>query len=135
VVTLDGVRVVGSGINPASEYARRRQRRFGYFADADVIARRRPNVVADVLVGVPGLQVRDALGGRPVVRGRGGCMPWIFVDGFRVPGNTSELDFYVSLGEIGAVEVYASGLEAPAQYAGDGTGCAVILVWTKGALR
>jgi hypothetical protein len=69
------------------------------------------------------------------MRGRLGCTPALFVDGVRVPdGDTAELDAYVSPGQVGAVEVYSMGMEAPAPYAVSHM-CPVVLLWTKGALR
>jgi hypothetical protein len=135
VVTLDAVRVSASRVNPASEFARHRRRGFGYFSDPDAIARRRPNSVADVLVGAPGLHVAGTARGRPIMRGRLGCAPTLFVDGARVAdGDSSDLDSHVPLRYVGAVEVYPSAFDAPAQYGG-WSSCAVVLLWTKRALR
>jgi hypothetical protein len=135
VVTLDAVRVSASRVNPASEFARRRRRGFGYFYDADAIARRRPNFVADALVGLPGLRVAGTDRGRPIMRGRLDCIPTMFVDGVRVPdGDTAGLDSHLSLGQIAGMEVYPSAYEAPPPYNGPNI-CVVILLWTPSALR
>jgi hypothetical protein len=160
VAALAEVRVYAASIRAGSEFARRRHLGIGRFLTAADLARFGARSAGDAVAAVPGLRVADTRFGRPVVVGRRGCRPTVYVDRQRVtdldssgaaagwqglpagvpnpntPRGTAALDDWVRLPEIGAVEAYPNGADAPPQYPPrDDSYCAVVLIWTKGALR
>lgn len=132
--TLDRVVVRGKApTNPVlGEFLARRQRGMGTFLTPADIERKRPLEPTDVLQGIPGLLVQAAgTGTGHQVRGRAGCMPTVFIDGFAIQGAAANLAEVISVNDIRAVEVYP-GAMAPAQYNSHRVdGCEVILLWTR----
>jgi hypothetical protein len=164
VAALAEVRVYAASIRAGSEFALRRRLGIGRFLTAADLARFGARSAGDAVAAVPGLRVADTRFGRPVVVGRQGCTPTVYVDRQPVtdlnapsaaagwqglpdgvpnpntPRGTATLDDWVRLPEIGGVEAYPNGAEAPPQYPVRGVnrldaGCAVVLIWTKGALQ
>ncbi len=64
---------------------------------------------------------------------RFGCFPRLYLDG--LPMSCDEepfmIDNLLTPDHIEAVEVYANGSQAPAQYGGFGSSCGVVLIWTR----
>ena len=94
--------------------------------------------VTDLLRSVPGLQLRRA-GNVAVMEftGRGGrtfsshgCPVAYAVDGIPVEPAAFGIDGEIALDHVEAIEVYDAAT-APVQYARRGTGCGVILIWTR----
>ena len=86
--------------------------------------------------GIAGVHVsprRDGIGGWNVqLRNR--CFPRVLIDGteiLRLKAGMDVLDDYVSPTEIEGIEIFRSPGEIPTQYAGTGSACGLILVWTK----
>lgn len=159
VKVLDPVAVYSAPARASSEFARRQDSGFGVFLSGDTFARRTSTFIANGLVGVGGLRIVGTTSiGTPLIGGRFNCLPAVFLDGFRVPEGTSGLDRWVRPTEVGGVEIYAEGINAPPQYSNVGAladrwfnesgsvnavprtasagaaGCGVILFWTKQAI-
>lgn len=115
------------------EFEAAKKRGFGYFLGPEQIERRNVFDSAELLRMVPGMQVVPSGFGRSrVVSTRGGCSPTIVVDGMRFSDPETTLDEVVRPDDIGAIAVYRSAAETPAEYQGSG-GCGAIVVWTKRA--
>ena len=114
-------------------YARARAAgRQGTFITRDDIERRHPVFTTDLLFRAPSLRrVPNRRGGGYAVRGRGNCVPQVFIDGTRVTGGAASIDEWVRPQEVEGIEVYAGFATAPVEYAGRGADCAVILIWTR----
>jgi Carboxypeptidase regulatory-like domain/TonB-dependent Receptor Plug Domain len=119
VQTLDEVTVRSTG-RDLTGFERRRRRVTGVFLTAADIERKGANSVGEALMGVPGLRYigTDPLTGRPTVGGRSGCAPLFFLDGIRQKGGLADIDSFVSIGDVGGIEVYNNPSEAPPQFAG-----------------
>ena len=113
-------------------YARARAGRQGTFITRDDIERRHPVLTTDLLFRAPSLRrVPNRRGGGYAVRGRGNCVPLVFIDGTRVTGGAASIDEWVRPQEVEGIEVYAGYATAPVEYAVRGDDCAVILIWTR----
>lgn len=71
---------------------------------------------------------------RPLASLSGCSTAQVYVDGVQLAFDPrrDDINQMVSLSEVEAVEVYAGGSEAPAQYNMTGSSCAVVLIWRKG---
>lgn len=111
----------------------------GHFLDRDLIERRRPTVITDLLHELPGVRVLHIEPGRLTVMfsrtinlgPRNGCEPALHIDGTRYqsPGSGFEVDNFnpISVAQLEAVEVYV-GAATPIQYQHP---CGVVLFWTR----
>ena len=63
--------------------------------------------------------------------GRQQCEPTVWIDGVEKFDRTRDLDAYVDVDNVRAVEVYSSPAEVPAGFAGDLL-CGAVLIWTRG---
>ena len=112
-------------------YRRAEKDAHGWFVTREQIERRRASQTSDLLWMAPGIRLVAARrGGGYQVRGRGGCVPAVFVDGVRVPGGAAAIDLWTTPRELEGIEIY-HGSEVPVEYAEPGSGCAVILFWTR----
>ncbi|MDQ6717664.1 MAG: TonB-dependent receptor [Gemmatimonadota bacterium] len=129
----------------------------GTFLTPEVLASRGTSRSSDYLLGVNGVRISSgSRGGAPLgtggymsisQRGRvassGPCVMNVYIDGNRVnvssdgagagtdAGNGATLDDLISANDIGAIEVYPSGVTAPQKYTGVSQGCGTVLVWSK----
>ena len=57
----------------------------------------------------------------------------VVLDGSKIDLTDSELDHWVSAGEVIGVEVYpgGGGIGAPIQYRGTDAFCGVVMIWTR----
>ena len=95
--------------------ARRETGRGVYVTQAD-IARRRPIEVTDLLRATSGLWT-SATGVRGnVLRGPGGCIPPVFLDGVYLHGGADDIDSLLRPQDVAAIEVYRNGSEVPVQF-------------------
>ncbi|HET7232311.1 MAG TPA: carboxypeptidase-like regulatory domain-containing protein [Longimicrobium sp.] len=71
---------------------------------------------------------------RPLASMSGCTTAQLYVDGVLTPFDPrhDDVNQLIGLAEIEAVEVYAGGAQAPAQYNATGSSCAVVLIWRKG---
>jgi hypothetical protein len=136
----------------------------GTFLTPEILATRPGEHTGDLLRGVNGVQVQRVNGGALPFSGggyisigsQGVCLMNLYIDGSRVEiGNamdqfgsspsremqkaakaaTVTLDDVISGSDIGAIEVYPSGVTSPQQYTGVSRGCGTIVMWTKSKLE
>jgi hypothetical protein len=136
---LATVRVVGKMDNGLQQvgFADRQRSGRGHFISPKEVEERRPLVFTDLLQTTPGFRVTQAGRGRIVQSTRSGggaqdgCVN-IFVD--RTPFQqmqAGDLDDTFNTNDIGAVELYASASDTPAEFQVTGRSCATIAMWTK----
>jgi len=105
----------------------------GQYLDANDIARREPTAVAEALLRLQGVIVgpRTSFSSRVLVRsGRKRCEPAVFIDGVELLSKTEDLDAFVDVDDIAAIEVYVTAAEVPLEFPGDPF-CGAILIWRK----
>jgi hypothetical protein len=138
VPVMNRVEVRAPGPQTAG-FAKRRKAGFGRFYDAADLAAARSQSVAMQMLRVPFLRMtqRNA-NNRPVIRGRLNCVPYVFLDGvLQTPDETQSdgvdhADTILPISQVGGIEVYAAGTEAPgAMGAQHGPACAAIVIWSK----
>ena len=61
---------------------------------------------------------------------RGSCAPAIFIDGFRVNQRPTNVNMLIEPRQVEAVELYASGAQAPVGFH-DPAGCGSVLIWAR----
>ncbi|HEX6913430.1 MAG TPA: carboxypeptidase regulatory-like domain-containing protein [Longimicrobium sp.] len=109
-------------------YERAGRGAFGWFVTREEIERHPGSRTTDLLWMATGLRVTSGRGFGGVVRGRGGCVPAVYLDGMRI--GAGSIDVWTVPGDLEGIEVYTGG-GVPVQYAGPGSGCAVVLLWTR----
>ena len=141
------------GLLADAGFYERRDQAVGVFIERDEIERRVPTRITDLLQGRSRLDVvRRGTGSDVRVRGAGTrldgreCQPAVWVDGVQVrdggepqvvvmtSGNRVYLDILTDLvnpSDVEALEVYTGGAGLPRQFAGSGSDCGVLLVWTR----
>ena len=110
----------------------RRKRGAGVFIDEETILRRKPWVVGDLLTFLPGVRVRpdSAFGKRFETRfGLRSCEPTVYVNGREMFNKSRDLDAYVDVKKIRAVEVYSVPGEVPAEFLANLL-CGAVVIWT-----
>jgi hypothetical protein len=131
MATLGAVKVVAKP--DRSGFAARRAIGNGYFLDTNQIDQRGALNVGSLLATAPSLRGNGydtANPTRPIISGRNNCRPNAYLDGMQIRDGIGGVDDLLTIRRVGAIEVYSSPSEAPAQFRGDGS-CAVIVVWTK----
>ncbi|WP_373060414.1 carboxypeptidase regulatory-like domain-containing protein, partial [Gemmatimonas sp.] len=111
----------------------RRTSGVGLFLDEAAIQRRNPLIFADIMRSLPGVGVLPVKSFSAKFYTRLGikeCEPSVWVDGVEVLSRTQDLDAYVDVSNVRAVEVYSSPAEVPAGFAGDPF-CGAVLIWTR----
>jgi len=136
---LEAVRVVGKLDDALKQIGFEDRKRFGRgrFISPEEVEQRNPLLFTDLLQTVPGLTVRSSGSGRVVQATRNtglseaGCVI-IFVDHARFeqmqPGDLDEAFHAVN---VGAVEIYSSPADVPAEFQVSGRACTTIAMWTK----
>jgi hypothetical protein len=135
-VSILGARV--SGRLTKAGFNDRRKFGLGFFMNADEIEKKSGIYLGDVLRFAPGVAMAYTQKGRIfTMRSNWGgerCLPTYFLDGsrwFALEGSPIlELERYIQLHDLEAVEVYAGGASTPAQFDG-GNGCGSVVFWTK----
>lgn len=134
VNTLGSVTVYGQRTRfnrTLDEFMRRRQQGMGRFLTAAEVAARNPIRTTDVFQTTLGVRWQPGQGFNGVLRGRGGCVPAVAIDGMPIHDGADELDNLVMPQQIMGIEIYPTAATAPAQYGGIGANaCGVVLVWT-----
>ncbi len=119
---------LGDSIAPREFWTRRRTNVFGRFINRAEIDDRWVSLPSEILRGMPGVTlIRSGRIGM-LVRLRG-CRPNLFLDGMRAAD--AEVDELISVGDIGAMEVYTSMAGVPPQYTDRTNPCGAILFWTR----
>jgi hypothetical protein len=109
-------------------FYQRRGREAGTFLAYDQVRTRGAASPSRLLLMIPGFAEGVDRLGNPVVVGRRGCPPTLFVDG-QETGTVSQIDFLVTLFDIMAIEAYP-GSSPPAQFAGINGPCGAVVIWT-----
>lgn len=135
-VVLDPLEVVATGKyrGPQIEgfYRRAERHTFGTFVTRAEIEKTPTYRTTDLLRRVAGLQVRPSRRpGVSNVRGRGGCLPVVIVDGMELQGAATLLDEWVKAYDVEGIEVYTGPAQAPPEFGIHANGCAMILIWTR----
>lgn len=116
-------------------YRERVRRSVGFQLTRDQIEQQNPKAMTDLLRRVPGLRIqRDAAGGtmvsmtgvRRILRA---CPMKIFVDGQEFRHGPSAVDDMVPV-DLEGIEVFRTIAELPPEFAGPGSHCGVIAIWT-----
>jgi hypothetical protein len=160
-VVLPAMTVVGERYVPSrlAGFYQRQRIGFGKFLDSADLARHFTNSTADLLQGIPGIQMRRVdpftvaitfPRCQSVERGLSITMPanilgrdrpisappsaspstvGVYVDGFRVGGSPGEALSNINPADIEAIEIYRGPSELPAEFMSDD--CAAIVIWTK----
>ncbi len=87
--------------------------------------------VEDIVMQVPGAQIRGGLTNRRVTLNVRACTPQVYVDGFEERGSFFNSAFPVSW--IDAIEIFRTASETPAEYRDPNykiAQCGTILIWT-----
>ena len=125
----------GYGSSRLAGFAQRQAMGMGRFYDREMLERRNPTMLSDLMMTVPGVTIGfDEMGnriilGRPYGFGSQCPMP-IFLDGMRIPD--LPIDQAAHPKEVAGIEVYNSVGNVPLQYRSHGTICGAILIWTRG---
>jgi hypothetical protein len=127
-------------------FQRRLQTGLGVYITRDLVERRKPAMVTDLLREIPGVQVSGGgPGAEPTVRmaraGMANCATQIFVDGFLINRRAAEtsganpmdfrIDDVVSPGSVEGIEVYRGLSTVPAEFLNPDAECGVIAIWTR----
>lgn len=112
-------------------YERAERDRFGHFITREQIERRRPAYATDLLRQAPGLRIAPARRIGYAVRGRGGCLPVVVIDGMKLGVASSLVDEWVRPDDIEGIEIYSAVGTAPAEFSMYENGCAMIVIWTR----
>jgi len=145
-IELEGIDVSAEEIPPVERLGRlrlqtsgffdRKNAGFGEFFSPEMIEELQPINFTDIVARLP----RVAVDGGILVFTRFGmpCEPNIWINGILVLGDrvggSDELrviDDRVLVGEVLGVEVYRSRVSTPMEYAGPGSECGTVLIWTK----
>jgi hypothetical protein len=129
----DTIVVTDSADDPASAnlrafHARKRAGGMGYFLDETRLAALHPALASEALRSIPGVVLRPTTRLVNEVRMRG-CAPLVWVDGQRAVG--AELDDLVRGSDVAAMEVYATMIGVPPEFADRTATCGTVLVWTR----
>ena len=139
VATLRPVKSVAAADRYRTGFGARRARNAGgHFLTSEAIRKSGQTRVTELLRQVPGLRIRK-VGSIAILEfgGRGarsfsahGCPVAYVVDGVPYELTAFGLDGELLVENIEAIEVYDAAT-APIEYSGRGTGCGVILIWTR----
>lgn len=135
---MDTIQVVAQRVYSIDAVGFERRRKTGLggtFFDADLVRRRGPYSVMQLLHELPSVRVQQLGLERTVVFSRMGseCTPAFFLNGVRMPSDLlGELDLFVRPHELEGMEVYR-GQTPPEFYSPDG--CGAVVVWTRRSPR
>lgn len=143
-IELDGLTVTelmpSASLRNAGFYQRRKQG-FGRFVDREELYRRKDSYLSSLMRTIPGVTVQycsatacGQRGYRLLASGSNGsmrleCPMRIFLDGMQV--QNQDID-QLNVRALEGVEVYPREGGMPVQYAGTGSACGVVLLWTRG---
>jgi hypothetical protein len=107
----------------------------GVFMRREDVNRSRGMRMSDVLATIPGVRRATVQGRSAISLGRSGmgsrvCAPAVFIDGQPLVRPES-IDDIVHVAAIEALEVYRGPSQTPARFAGQESGCGVVVIWTQ----
>ena len=112
----------------------------GTYMTREDIERRKARMVYDLLLGVPGVELRERGGGRvAMTRGTGSisCQPLIYLDGVRTNRSTDPASMVQSLlkaipaDHLEGVEIYKGRSQLPAEFGSADARCGAVVLWTR----
>ena len=118
-------------------FYQRREDGWGNFVDREDIENWNPIDLTDALIRFPGIAIvadaRSPMDRRlRFRRGRGVCSPRVYLDGVMLTGlRAFSVDDIVNPMSVAGIEMYRGTAGIPAQYAGLGTACGVVLIWLR----
>jgi TonB-dependent Receptor Plug Domain len=115
-------------------YSRRAIEPGGVFLELEQLDEKRAVRASDFFQGIPGVHLVPGRYGQWKVLLRNRCLPTLYIDGIRVRSQdfgAVAIDDLVHPNEVEGVEIYRSAAQVPLQYGGTGSGCGVILIWTR----
>jgi hypothetical protein len=146
---------VHQGLREVGFY-KRSENAHGTFLTPEILASRNAARASEFLLAVNGVHVTTGLlGGIPYSTGTilsigghpgmasGLCVMNLYVDGVRIDlGDATDrgalgdaqmvsLNDVISASDVGAIEVYPSGVTTPQQFSGVSRGCGTIVIWSK----
>lgn len=143
-IELDGLTVTelmpSTTLRGAGFYERREQG-FGRFVDREELYRRKDSHMSSLMRSIPGINVVYCpqglcanpgyvlLAGASSLSMRADCHMQIYLDGMLV--DNQDID-RLNVRALEGVEVYARSAAIPRQFAGTGSACGVVLLWTRG---
>lgn len=116
-------------------FEKRRSTGMGKYMDEDQITNIGPSFTSDVLRRIPGLSVSGVGGMANITTTRGnGCVQYL-IDRNPVNGNGQSIDELVNSQDVSQIEFYQPS-EIPLELSsGSNSGCALLVIWTKRAVR
>lgn len=138
-VALPSLEVQGdaTGLFARSGFEQRRARGGGYYLDRDDIIRKGRYSTAELMTGIPGVNVSPhGLGGQRIEFLRAGsvgaaCGPDFYLDGVFMPGVGDNTQLLPTPDEIQGMEIYKTIATTPPQYVRPAASCGVVLIWTR----
>ena len=121
-------------------FEERRRVGMGTFMTREDIERRRARMVYDLLLGVPGVELRERGGGRvSMTRAAGSvsCQPLIYLDGVRANRSTDPASMVQSIlkaipaDHLEGVEIYKGRSQLPAEFGSADARCGAVVLWTR----
>ena len=127
--------------NPLQEgFEERRRTGMGTYMTREDIERRKARMVYDLLLGVPGVELRERGGGRiSMSRATGSvaCQPLIYLDGVRANRSTDPASMVQSIlkaipaDHLDGVEIYKGRSQLPAEFGSADARCGAVVLWTR----
>ncbi len=117
-------------------FERRRKMGMGRYMDLDQIRKISPTYTSDILRRIPGIYVTGSGSSANVSTTRGnGCVAYL-IDNNTVSASAGQsIDEIVGEQDVAAVEFY-NPVDVPMELSsGSNTGCALLVIWTKGKLQ
>ena len=117
-------------------FERRRKMGMGRYMDLDQIKKISPTYTSDILRRIPGIYVTGSGSSANVSTTRGnGCVAYL-IDNNTVSASAGQsIDEIVGEQDVAAVEFYNS-VDVPMELSsGSNSGCALLVIWTKGKLQ
>jgi hypothetical protein len=128
-------------------FEERRKSQLGQFVSEAILRSEENRVLGDVIRShIPGLKVREGVGGAMYAfsQREGSCSPDIYLDGLLVSATLGRTTFGIrpstktgdsnlnqyQVSDLAGIE-YHTGATVPPEYGRTGSGCGVILLWTR----
>jgi hypothetical protein len=117
-------------------FNQRKKSGFGYYIGPELLEKRHPHFVTDLLREVPGLRTRSTINGDVIMSDRtmgNGCVQYYLDDTPYMEMIPGDINNFVTSHEVVAIEVY-QGI-APVEYTRSGASCVTIILWTRFKIR
>jgi hypothetical protein len=120
----------------ATGFSRRRKMGMGRYMDMDAVAASHPTYTSDILRRMPGIQILGSGSSATITTTRSnGCVKVMIDDNMVSVDGGQTIDQIVGAQDVVAVEFYNS-VDVPMELSsGNNSGCALVVIWTKGKLQ